>query len=254
MTDSVLRDLERQFRSSGSSEHEAAWLRARVQSGDLDEGRLELAGALGHSAAQIAGFPESERTSWGRWVDFADRSAEAQVLVVLALAAEVRPAFEAGEALLGAPDLFDQGARALENWLREGSEESLSAIAALLPQLQNRAPALYHHFGSSEEESERGRRAQDALQVVRCGAELLLDQHDALPAGYEIDFEEGDWGDNAELSVRYLWHEVAQQALTPNPGRFRVPETETRLLDSIRDRVMPWALGYDPRQVRASGD
>lgn len=54
MTDSNLRELERRFRASGSVEEEAAWLRARVQAGELESGKLELAAFLGHQAAQEA--------------------------------------------------------------------------------------------------------------------------------------------------------------------------------------------------------
>ncbi len=51
MTDSSLRELERRFRASGSVEDEAAWLRARVQAGELHQSRLEVAAYCGHKAA-----------------------------------------------------------------------------------------------------------------------------------------------------------------------------------------------------------
>jgi hypothetical protein len=53
VTDSSLRELERRFRASGSVEDEAAWLRARLQAGELSEGRLCLARFCQHAAAQI---------------------------------------------------------------------------------------------------------------------------------------------------------------------------------------------------------
>jgi hypothetical protein len=50
VTDSTLRELERQFRSSGSVEDEAAWLGARLRAGELSEERLRLAAYLGDEA------------------------------------------------------------------------------------------------------------------------------------------------------------------------------------------------------------
>ena len=51
MSDAKLRELERQWRESGSIEDEAAYLRERVRAGDLTQERLELAAYFGHAAA-----------------------------------------------------------------------------------------------------------------------------------------------------------------------------------------------------------
>ncbi len=60
MTDSHLRNLERAFRASGSVEDEAAWLRARVQAGELNEEHVRLAAILGDLSAQrTLGVPSS---------------------------------------------------------------------------------------------------------------------------------------------------------------------------------------------------
>lgn len=59
MTDSELRRLERVFRESGSVEDEAAWLRARVRSGEVSEERLRLAAYVGHQAAALSLGPEN---------------------------------------------------------------------------------------------------------------------------------------------------------------------------------------------------
>ena len=54
MSDESHRELERRFRTSaGSVEDEAAWLRARLQAGELSEERLGLAAYLGHHAARL---------------------------------------------------------------------------------------------------------------------------------------------------------------------------------------------------------
>lgn len=54
MSDERLRELERRFRASGSVEDEAAWLRARVQAGELSSEKLELAAYCGWEAACAA--------------------------------------------------------------------------------------------------------------------------------------------------------------------------------------------------------
>lgn len=51
VSDANLRALERRFRETGSVEDEAAWLRARIQAGELKRTRLELAAYCGHEAA-----------------------------------------------------------------------------------------------------------------------------------------------------------------------------------------------------------
>lgn len=51
MTDSALRLLEMEFRRSRTVQDEAAWLRARVQAGELERARLELAAYCGSQAA-----------------------------------------------------------------------------------------------------------------------------------------------------------------------------------------------------------
>ncbi|MCA9630804.1 MAG: hypothetical protein KC766_24210 [Myxococcales bacterium] len=61
MTDSQLRELERRFRASGSAEDEAAWLRARVQAGELERSSLELAAYLGSEAAREFLGPSAPR-------------------------------------------------------------------------------------------------------------------------------------------------------------------------------------------------
>ena len=57
MTDLHLREPERRFRESGSVEDEAAWLRARIQAGELTQDRLDIAAALGHE-------PSSQHSSY----------------------------------------------------------------------------------------------------------------------------------------------------------------------------------------------
>lgn len=59
VSDADLRELERRFRETGSVEDEAAWLRARVKTGDLEQSKLELAAYCGHQAAvEAAGMTD----------------------------------------------------------------------------------------------------------------------------------------------------------------------------------------------------
>lgn len=51
MSDQRLRELEAAWRAGGSVEDEAAWLGARLQTGELEQGRVELAALLGGAAA-----------------------------------------------------------------------------------------------------------------------------------------------------------------------------------------------------------
>ena len=76
MGDADLRELERRFRETGSVEDEAAWLRARVQAGELEASMLELAAYCRHSGAgglddrhqdlwELEGLPGGRKRVWG---------------------------------------------------------------------------------------------------------------------------------------------------------------------------------------------
>lgn len=70
MTDAHLRALERAFRLTGTGEDEAAWLRARVQAGELAHDRLRLAAYVGHEAATLAlrPHPPDSPEALDRWL------------------------------------------------------------------------------------------------------------------------------------------------------------------------------------------
>lgn len=58
MSDARLRALERRWRETGADADEAAWLKARLQAGELTRDGLGVAAALGHAAAaQALGEP-----------------------------------------------------------------------------------------------------------------------------------------------------------------------------------------------------
>ncbi|MGE0707487.1 MAG: hypothetical protein AB7N76_10925 [Planctomycetota bacterium] len=71
MSDLGLRELERRFRASGTIEDETAWLRARVQAGELAQERAELAAYCGQPAARFVEL-KSEPQEHGsrRWYLF----------------------------------------------------------------------------------------------------------------------------------------------------------------------------------------
>ncbi len=54
MTDSRLRELGREWRKTGNLEDEAVWLLERVRTGDLEQSRLKLAAHCGSSSAAVA--------------------------------------------------------------------------------------------------------------------------------------------------------------------------------------------------------
>jgi hypothetical protein len=67
VSDQRLRELERRFRASGSVEDEATWLRARMQAGELEQSKLDLAAHCGHEGARAAlgeNAPAPHRNLW----------------------------------------------------------------------------------------------------------------------------------------------------------------------------------------------
>jgi hypothetical protein len=62
VSDEDVRALERRFRETGTVADEAAWIVARVRSGELLLGRVAVAGLCGHEAARIAAGDALSRT------------------------------------------------------------------------------------------------------------------------------------------------------------------------------------------------
>lgn len=57
MSDEKIRELERYWKETGTTQDEAALLVERVRAGDLDRGQLELAAMCGYEAARMAAGP-----------------------------------------------------------------------------------------------------------------------------------------------------------------------------------------------------
>lgn len=151
MSDDERRALERRFRASGSPQDEAAWLRARVQGGDLSERRLQLAAHLGSQAAtelvqSLAlpapppphagnGGPGWELINWA-WCPWVVDDQEILVRVALAAARSVAQQEPAGAPLLAAAEAWlvcpcqSHEANAQAVW--EESPRNLAASGAAL--------------------------------------------------------------------------------------------------------------------------
>lgn len=232
MSDERLRALERQFRASGSPTDEAAWLRARVQAGEVQPDRLRLAALLGHAGAWEAlgddapaptlilrewDYPVEYNALFDMVRDCADSGCEALVRLTVALARELLPMFETGRA-------EDTGARVAiqttERWLVE--PEAVTDRMLL--------EAGWAAGGSSD----------------------------------NVIFEDGVAHDVAELAQRTA--EVAQNALAGDRARTRLgaedaalplrvldPEEAVRLEAVVREELVPWALSYaDPVAARVA--
>ena len=67
MSDSRLRDLERGFRETGSSESELLWLQERLRTGDLGQEQAELAAYCGHDALRLVVGDQAAPLGYRRW-------------------------------------------------------------------------------------------------------------------------------------------------------------------------------------------
>lgn len=120
VSDAELRAFERTWRETGDPQDGAAWLRARVQAGELSEERLRLAACLDHEAACLATGYEGSSPDL-QLVDFARRLAsfDAAIQVRAALAA-LAPDPPSGT---GLPTQIQVCLAAVRQWLREPTPE-----------------------------------------------------------------------------------------------------------------------------------
>lgn len=147
MSDHRLRELERRFRLSGNLADEAAWLRARVQAGELTQSGLELAAFLGHAAASAAlGVQGSDapQTVEG-WLTFEGRGEEPLTRAVLASASLLLGRLDS------TPPLFEtlsEVVRAIEAWCLDPMAERAEEISAGYSQTKR---LVDEHLGGYEE-------------------------------------------------------------------------------------------------------
>lgn len=95
MRDEKLRELERQWKETGATEDEVAYLLASVRSGALGSGRLRLAALCGYEAAAMAVGLTGARTEFPEWSEALGECGEEVLrhlcLLLPAALAEVRP-------------------------------------------------------------------------------------------------------------------------------------------------------------------
>ncbi|MGE0712122.1 MAG: hypothetical protein AB7N76_32060 [Planctomycetota bacterium] len=224
MTDALLRQIEARFHASGSADDEAVWLRARLQAGELDVARLELAALFGHAGAAAAlgapslppcvsdvigaegGHPKPSRRpgvwdEWDAWTGaYSALSAEAFRRVAVAVATVAYRSYAQGHSFGDA------------EWV---TEELWALELALLD-------------GSSDYEL-RGEGAHSAACEVR-GTRAALPAEAVASAAAAFRT-----GSRPELLLATV------QASLPHEGEIR---------DLLAAELVPWALG-EPDPVRA---
>lgn len=221
MSDERLRALARRFRETGAVADEAAWLKARLRTAELDAAQVELAGYLGHPAARASTtrllpvlrkdcleFVELlHKEVWG--------SRESVVRALIASAHHV--AVSRAESLLMGVDLA-------ERWCVAAPHDR----EALETQAEERGLGV-----------EAPGFSLPALAATFAGA--VLSNRDA-------EFGSGpDWPLAAGRSLKCA--AAVLHGRTERPlGRVRVPPP---LLLAIRHELVPWLLGYgDPVRDR----
>lgn len=228
MTDSRLQKLKRAWEASQSVEDEAAWLRARVQAGELGQDQQELLAHLGCAvpscgigrptqpcsphelAGWVHGLPHFDGANHYRW------AVEIYWRVGTALARLI-PEGEVSAA--------PTAARLMDQWITEPAE----SLAAELVALQDRV----------------GRR------IPRRGVLPRARRQHRLFAGLTCAMTPARWPD------------TPVNAMTSQATEFLAEELgESLVHEALRAELVPWALGYrDPvrervetRQQEAAGE
>ena len=261
MSDVDLRDLERRFRETGSVEDEATWLRARVQAGELEQGRLDLAAYLcdpASLAAQRDRLPNPR--GWESWL--AALRADPNARVVLNALSSISP-----------PATCSDLRSCVEGELKDevvwshGEPDALRVVLSRLAEtglvkttdLGDQGPVRISPRGTQWLESNR--RVSDNLAHLRACLSLLLLSRPAWEAQ-----DPGNW------RPRKVCETLEEFLLCPceacwggwlfwHKGRFTLTDAREYLRDlargdalvraRVRDEVVPWALGYrDPVHER----
>ena len=251
MTDSHLRELERRFRASGSAEDEAAWLRARVQAGELAEHHLALAAYLGSPAAELVTPPEHMEEflavleEQGGPIQETRNLFEPPPTGTLATWSAVLPT-EDGE-LCTRVALAACRAAAIHHPGLVWAGEVFAAIEdyVLSPQASADLETLGNYWWSHTRTCYA--RLPDELTAQAFGWAVMnaqvLASYDPEGAGPPPDGQErfkkwrAEWADNRSMLGDVL--AGAQHALGP--------QGERKVALAIRSEVSPWLLGYsDP--------
>lgn len=145
MSDQELRELERRWKSTGSTDDEAAFLLERVRTGELWPERLELASYMAHAAAVVALGNRAPKVpaNEGEWLDslYARWGQEAFIRAILAAVAYLDHDRHENPLLVEAVSLAEQ-------WI-SGVSKAVPTLA--MPTQRNSPPkakkitALYIH-------------------------------------------------------------------------------------------------------------
>lgn len=219
MTDSRLRELERRFVASGSPEDEAAWLRARMQAGELSEDWQELLAYLGCCVPAPRAYqapPSRTPHELGGWVHGLPHfegarhypwSIEIFWRVGVALARAI-PDREVTAALTAA--------RLMEQWVAEPADALARELVALQDSLDSQIPrwAILP----------RARRQRRLCGGLACAM---------MPA---------------------RWPGISVNAMPSKATEFLAEELGVPLVrKALLAEIVPWALGYtDPVRVRVA--
>lgn len=215
MTDQALRELERRWRLSGSSEHEALFLRERLRVGALSVRRAELASYLGYPAAREVVTVEVPEDFSGWLVGLVCWEPDPRSRAALAVARAVLPLFDPQglEAKFAARPR--RALEALERWVDCPCESCLAQVDKASVHARTTA-RLLQGGGESAEVS-----LVASLVAVYAG----------LCTGSALD-------PSLDSTAHYL-PVVARLSLEVRP--------EGMLRSAVQAELVPWALGYhDP--------
>lgn len=216
MRDTSLRELERRWRESGGVAEEAAWLHAKVQTGQLKQSRLRLAAYLLHEGARLAvsrpvPVLRKGQSAFLESLLEVDKSQETVVRAVIAAGRSVERN-PAQSRLLGL-ELAEQWCVAARDEERESLVEEALGFSGW-----------------------QGNR--NASPVHRAAVFATLSVSTTQTATWQLHALESLSG--------------AMEAVL-GPGRSRLSERPMppRLREAIHGEIVPWALGYgDPVRER----
>ncbi|MBL4846923.1 MAG: hypothetical protein JKY65_15495 [Planctomycetes bacterium] len=170
MSDEKLRELERDWRETGSLEGEVTLLRERLRVGDLETTQLERAAILNHYAAlrlqqRAEDWPGSQAASLERFNEVLSWGAEAMGRAVVAVAHKVAPYIRQLDG-----SLPEEAARLLslaDIYLSAESERGNAARSALALESDRFAPSIYSLHASA--------KVASAARLYACAARACFD-------------------------------------------------------------------------------
>jgi hypothetical protein len=256
MTDSNLRELERQFHASGSVEDEAAWLRARAQAGELSEERLELAAYCGHEAAVNSlavdplprSFASALLTGDPRdWPGPTRRSPSAVLLDLVGVSGE-----GISERRLEPQDRRDSSRSEWDVWFLEHpfASEVFSRVSVAVATVAYRTYVGDRTFGTAEWVTEEMWALEGA--VVRSLSTYTLKGEGARSASFEARGTPRQLPAEGVASAATAFRNADRAELLLAAAKAAVASGDV-FRSLLREELAPWALGYsDPIRLRVA--